>query len=43
MRFEPIGPIPEDTSHVARAAFPKTNPYMHVRYVLGTTYLPERR
>jgi transposase len=38
MRPKPIGPVPEDTARVARAAFPKGNPYMHMRDVLGTIY-----
>jgi transposase len=38
MHPEPIGPIPEDTLRVARAAFPKGNLYMQIRDVLGTIY-----
>ena len=38
MRPKPISPVPEDTARVARAAFPKGNPYMHMRDVLGTIY-----
>src|SRR5215204_1598767 len=38
IRPKPIGPVPEDTARVARAAFPKGNPYMHMRDVLGTIY-----
>ena len=41
MRPKPIGPVPEDTARVARAAFPKGNPYMHMRDVLGTIYADE--
>jgi transposase len=35
---QPIGLVPEDTAHVARAAFPKGNVYMQMRDVLGTIY-----
>jgi transposase len=38
MHPQPIGPIPEDTSRVARAAFPKGNDYIEMRNVLGTIY-----
>jgi len=38
MHPQPIGPIPEDTSRVARAAFPKGNVYIEMRNVLGTIY-----
>jgi transposase len=38
MHPQPIGPVPEDTARVARAAFPKGNLYMHMRDVLGTIY-----
>jgi len=38
MHPQPIGPIPEDTSRVARAAFPKGNVYIEMRKVLGTIY-----
>ena len=41
MRPKPIGPVPQDTACVARAAFPKGNPYMHMRDVLGTIYADE--
>ncbi len=34
----PIGPIPEDTARVARAAFPKGNVYMQMRDAPGTVY-----
>ena len=33
-----IGPIPDETVRVARAAFPKGNVYMAMRDVLGTIY-----
>jgi transposase len=38
MHPQPIGPVPQDTARVARAAFPKGNVYMQVREVLGTIY-----
>jgi transposase len=41
MHPQPIGPVPEDTARVARAAFPKGNLYMHIRDVLGTIYADE--
>jgi hypothetical protein len=41
MRPKPIGPVPEDTARVARAAFPKGNLYMQMRDVLGTIYADE--
>ena len=41
MRPKPIGPVPQDTARVARAAFPKGNLYMHMRDVLGTIYADE--
>src|SRR3954449_8321927 len=38
----PIGPVPELTSYVARAAFPDGNPYISVRDALGTFYDDQR-
>jgi transposase len=38
MHPQPITPVPEDTSRVARAAFPKGNLYMKMRDELGTIY-----
>ena len=38
----PIGPVPELTAYVARAAFPDGNPYLSVRDALGTFYDDER-
>ena len=38
----PIGPVPELTAYVARAAFPDGNPYMSVRDALGTFYDDQR-
>jgi transposase len=33
-----IAPVPENTAHVARAAFPDGNPYLQVRDQLGTLF-----
>ena len=41
MHPQPIGPIPEDTARVARAAFPKGNLYMQMRNVFGSIYEDE--
>jgi transposase len=38
MRPRPIGPVPEDTARVARAAFPKGTTYLQMRDVLGAIY-----
>ena len=38
---QPIEPIPEETARVARAAFPKGNPYMRMRDDLGVFYQDE--
>jgi transposase len=38
MHPQPIGPIPQDTARVVRAAFPQGNLYMQMRDVLGTIY-----
>lgn len=38
LNVEPVGPVPEETARVARAAFPKGNVYMQVRDVLGVVY-----
>jgi transposase len=38
---QPIDPIPEETARVARAAFPKGNPYMGMRDELGVFYQDE--
>ncbi len=34
-------PIPEETAHVARAAYPKGNVYLHIGDELGTIYKDE--
>ncbi len=33
---QPIGPVPEETARVARAAFPRGNACMQMRDALGT-------
>jgi transposase len=38
LHLTPIGPIPDDTARIARAAFPKGNAYMRMRDVLGVIY-----
>ena len=38
MHPQAIGPIPEETGRVARAAFPRGNPYMTMRDQLGSLY-----
>jgi hypothetical protein len=38
MHPQPIGPVPEDTARVARAAFPKGRVYMQMPNVLGSIY-----
>src|SRR3954467_2846801 len=42
LRPTPIGPVPELTAYVARAAYPDGNPYLSVRDALGTFYDDER-
>jgi transposase len=41
LRPEPIRPVPEETAHVARAAFPHGNPWLRLRDELGTIYTDE--
>jgi transposase len=36
-----IPPVPEETSRVARAAFPKGNIYLQIRDILGSIYVDE--
>jgi transposase len=38
LRPEKIGPVPEETARVARAAFPKGNLCLRLCDVLGTIY-----
>lgn len=41
LRPEPLNPIPEETSRVARMAFPKGNLYLRLRDELGVLYADE--
>jgi transposase len=41
MHPQPIGPVPEDTARVTRAAFPKGATYIRMRDVLGAIYEDE--
>ncbi|HEY7492240.1 MAG TPA: IS1182 family transposase [Candidatus Tectomicrobia bacterium] len=38
LRPHPIAPVPEATARIARAAFPKGNPYLTLRETLGTIF-----
>jgi transposase len=38
LKPQPIGPVPELTAYVARAAFPDGNPYLRLRDELGPLY-----
>jgi transposase len=38
MHPQAIGPIPEEAARVARAAFPRGNPYLTMRDQLGSLY-----
>jgi transposase len=38
---DPLGPVPEDTARVARAAFPRGNVYLRMRDELGRLYEDE--
>jgi transposase len=38
----PIAPVPDDTARIARAAFPKGNPYLRLRDDLGLFYTDEQ-
>ena len=33
-----VPPVPDDTARVARAAFPRGNPYLLLRYRLGAVF-----
>ena len=37
----PIGPVPEETARIARAAYPRGNIYLQLRDELGTIYEDE--
>src|ERR671924_652147 len=41
LRPQPLQPVPEDTARVARAAFPKGNPYLTLRDQLGMIFQDE--
>ena len=41
MKPQAIPDIPAETVRVVRAAFPKGNLYIHLRYALGTIYQDE--
>ena len=41
MHPQPIGHVPEDTTRIVKAAFPKGNVYIEMRNVLGTIYEDE--
>jgi transposase len=41
LRPEPIGPVPEETARIARAAFRRGNVYLRLRDELGTIYADE--
>src|SRR5262245_6092010 len=36
-----IGPVPDETARIARAVFPRGNPYLELRDVLGSLYTDE--
>jgi transposase len=38
LHAEPLGPVPDETARIARAAFPKGNRWMQLRDALGTVY-----
>ena len=41
LKPQPIQPVPEETAHVARSAFPKGNSYLKLRDELGTIFEDE--
>jgi transposase len=41
LKPRPLQPIPEETARVARAAFPKGNPYLTLRDEIGTIFADE--
>jgi transposase len=41
LKPSPLPPVPEQTARIARAAFPKGNPYLKLRDELGTVYRDE--
>ena len=42
LKPQPIGPIPEETARIARAAYPRGNIYLQLRDTLGTIYEDEQ-
>jgi transposase len=42
LKPQSIGPIPQETARIARAAYPKGNMYLKLRDVLGTIYEDEQ-
>jgi transposase len=38
LQAEPLGPVPEETARVARAAFPPGDVYLRLRDELGSLY-----
>jgi len=38
LRLDPVGPVPEETVRVARAAFPRGSAWMRLRDELGPIY-----
>ena len=42
LKPQAIGPVPEETARIARAAYPKGNIYMQLRDTLGTIYEDEQ-
>ena len=42
LKPQAMGPVPEETARIARAAYPQGNIYMQVRDTLGTIYEDEQ-
>src|SRR5437763_8732063 len=42
LKPQPIGPVPEETARIARAAYPKGNIHLQLRDTLGTIYEDEQ-
>ena len=42
LRPAPVGPVPEETARIARAAFPKGSVYLQLRDVLGVVHDDDR-
>ena len=42
LKPQAIGPVPEETARIARAAYPKGNIYIQLRDTLGTIYEDEQ-